>query len=147
MEHLPGGNLSQVDLFANFHLIERWLTQITSALVYLHERGIIHRDVKLHNLMLDGEGNAKLIDFGISTWKWMLEYQGYTQIGSPCYMAPEMVLQKYLTAYFRKYDEKIDVFALGICVYQLIHKRSPFKGSNKQEYWEHMITDKVEYGR
>ena len=100
MEHLPGGNLSQIDTTANFHLIERWLRQITSALVYLHERGIIHRDVKLHNLMLDGEGNAKLIDFGISTWKWMLDYQSSSQIGSPCYMAPEMVLRQYSTAYF-----------------------------------------------
>jgi serine/threonine protein kinase len=69
-------------------VLEQWVTQITSALAYLHERGIIHRDIKLQNVMLDNEGNAKLIDFGISLWKWMIPYQSKSFMGSPCYMAP-----------------------------------------------------------
>jgi len=88
MEHLSGGNLHSVRLDANYPLLEEWIFQITSALAYLHEKGLIHRDIKLQNIMLDKEKKIKLIDFGVSIWKWMLPYESNNFIGSPCYMAP-----------------------------------------------------------
>jgi len=95
MEHLPGGTLYPIKQHYHSHsyydTLFEWTQQTVSALVYLHERGIIHRDVKLGNLMLDGEGKIKLIDFGVSTWKWMLPFENKSLIGSPPYMAPEII--------------------------------------------------------
>ena len=94
MEYVSGGNLSQISLESNFSKLEQWLIEISSAMVYLHDRGIIHRDIKLSNIVLTHDNKAKLIDFGISIWKWMLPYETNNCIGSPCYMAPEMVLKQ-----------------------------------------------------
>ena len=80
--------MQQVSLNDNYKVLEEWTLQIASALVYLHERGIIHRDIKLSNLMLNAEKIVKLIDFGVSIWKWMLPYESNSCVGSPCYMAP-----------------------------------------------------------
>ena len=79
----------------NYQLLEQYLTDIVSGLVYLHERGLIHRDLKLSNLMLDG-GRVKIIDFGISIWRWMLPLEKNSCVGSPCYMAPEVILRRYV---------------------------------------------------
>jgi serine/threonine protein kinase len=99
MEHLGGGHLQASALSSSPCRLADWTGQICSALSYLHERGIIHRDIKLSNLMLDKAGSVKLIDFGVSIWKWMLPFESNSFIGSPCYMAPEVVLRKYPPAH------------------------------------------------
>ena len=68
---------------------------MASALAYLHSLGIIHRDVKLSNVMLTAELEVKLIDFGVSTWQWLLPHEPAKLVGSPCYMAPEMFHLEY----------------------------------------------------
>lgn len=87
MEHL-NRTLEYIQFDGNWLKLQRWTLEICSALDYLHSRGIIHRDLKLSNLMLDDDGKVKLIDFGVSTWKWLLPYESNKVIGSPCYMAP-----------------------------------------------------------
>lgn len=96
MEHL-NRTLEHVQFNRNWTLLQELTIGICSALDYLHSRGIIHRDVKLSNLMLDSNGVVKLIDFGVSTWKWLLPYESNNVIGSPCYMAPEIFQQKYMS--------------------------------------------------
>ncbi len=102
------------------------LFQIGSALSYAHRRGqgVIHRDVKPANVMVDREGNAVVMDFGIS--KVGASQSGLTQtgatIGTPEYMSPEQCMDKELTG-------ASDQYALGIVAYEMLTGAVPFKGS------------------
>lgn len=73
-----------------------WIYQLALGLEFMHRRGIIHRDIKLENIGLDGQGNAKLLDFGSAILKWELKEQGFSLVGTPAYTAPEMITRQYL---------------------------------------------------
>ncbi len=103
------------------------LFQIGSALSYAHRRGrgVIHRDVKPANVMVDREGNAVVMDFGIS--KVGASQSGLTQtgatIGTPEYMSPEQCMDRELSG-------ASDQYALGIVAYEMLTGAVPFKGSS-----------------
>lgn len=67
---------------------------MSKALAYIHELGIIHRDVKLANLIRNEEDDIKLIDFGVSIFKDQIALEKRRLVGSACYMAPEIILNK-----------------------------------------------------
>ncbi len=90
--------------------------QVLRGIRFLHERGIIHRDIKPENILLDEGDVPKISDFG-----WSVEGGARkTFCGTLEYMAPE-VLQR------GNYDEKVDVWALGILLYEMLHGRAPFQ--------------------
>lgn len=91
MEFLGGGTLGSVRLNGKYEKLWRWVYQVCHALCHIHRKGIIHRDIKLSNVVLDQRGNAKLIDFGVATFKWKLVQEGFKMAGTPCYTAPEMI--------------------------------------------------------
>lgn len=98
------------------------------ALQEAHRVGIVHRDIKPENVMVrDGDGTLKLMDFGIAQ---ILDDQKLTLtgqlIGSPAYMAPELISGKPL-------DQRTDLFSLGILLYQLATGTLPFSGRNPHE--------------
>jgi serine/threonine protein kinase len=102
------------------------LFQVGSALSYAHRRGrgVIHRDVKPANIMVDREGHAVVMDFGIS--KVARVQSGLTQtgatIGTPEYMSPEQCMDQELTG-------ASDQYALGVVAYEMLTGAVPFKGS------------------
>jgi len=98
--------------------------QTALALDYLHKRNIIHRDIKPENLLLDKSGNIKVCDFGWSAEADNAKRQ--TFCGTIDYMAPEMI--KNLP-----YDYHIDIWSLGVLLYELLHGKAPFRGRNDEE--------------
>jgi hypothetical protein len=99
--------------------------QIARALSFAHQEGLVHRDVKPQNVLLNGEGEAKVTDFGIAR---SLDVQhGMTQtgtvLGTSDYIAPEQ-------AQGQRVDEQTDVYSLGVVMYELLTNEVPFPGEN-----------------
>ena len=96
--------------------------QVCEGLAEAHKLGVVHRDLKPHNLMIDRDGNVKIMDFGIAR---SLKTKGITgtgvMIGTPEYMSPEQV-EGHET------DERSDIYALGVILYEMLTGRVPFEG-------------------
>lgn len=129
LDYLPGGNLNQ-RILAMKKMIEAKAIKIIYALlnvcIYLHKFSIVHRDVKPENILLksvDNEDHIKLIDFGLSCY---ISETHSIRCGSPGYIAPEILSSE-------SYNEKSDLFSIGIILFILISGHSPFSGSTTDE--------------
>ncbi|KAH7711196.1 Protein KIN-29 [Aphelenchoides avenae] len=101
----------------------RIFQQIVSAVAYCHVNGIVHRDLKAENLLLDKKGNVKLIDFGFSNYQ-KPDALLSTWCGSPPYAAPELLLAQ-------EYNGTMsDVWSLGVVLYILVTAGFPFPGDS-----------------
>lgn len=103
--------------------IINWLIQTCLALKYIHNLHVIHRDIKPQNLFLTKNGIIKIGDFGISKILNKNHTKTNTHIGTPLYMAPEVIESK-------KYDYKADIWSLGITFFELMSFKSPYKANN-----------------
>jgi len=96
--------------------------QICEGLVEAHRLGVVHRDLKSNNIMIDKEGNVRIMDFGIAR---SIEGKGITgpgvMIGTPEYMSPEQVEGKEV-------DPRSDIYSLGIILYEMVTGKLPFEG-------------------
>ena len=112
----------------------RYLLQMVSATVYLHSKGIVHRDLKPENLLFEtteATSNLKLIDFG--TCKHFTKRMRILErVGSPYYMAPEVISGDY--------NEKCDVWSLGVILFVMLSGMPPFNGKNDTEILMNIMT-------
>jgi serine/threonine-protein kinase len=96
--------------------------QVCEGLEEAHKLGVVHRDLKPQNIMVDEEGNARIMDFGIAR---SIKEKGITaagvMIGTPEYMSPEQVEGKDV-------DQRSDIYSLGVILYEMVTGRVPFEG-------------------
>ncbi|KAG6837156.1 hypothetical protein H0H93_013746 [Arthromyces matolae] len=105
-------------------VVRFYIAQLSSALAFLHDNGIMHRDLKPDNILLDERGNAHLTDFNIAVHFGERRLTGVA--GSMAYMAPEILTK-------RGYTYHIDWWSLGVCAYELIFGRRPFRGRTNSD--------------
>jgi serine/threonine protein kinase/PKD repeat protein/uncharacterized protein YraI len=125
MRYLEGGTLKDVLDRGALPLVDisYFMRQTASALEYAHRQGVVHRDIKPSNIMIDQDGNAFLMDFGIARLA-ASSAEGLTQtgfaVGTPGYMAPEQGMG------LDNIDLRADVYSLGVMTYQMITGRMPY---------------------
>ncbi len=106
----------------------RIVGQIAEALDYAHTQGVIHRDVKPSNILVDAKGQAKLTDFGIALLASAETMHTHGTLGTTYYMSPEQA-----DASLAQIDHRTDVFSLGVVLYEGLCGQRPFEGDNNQQ--------------
>ncbi|GAB4822230.1 hypothetical protein N2152v2_009276 [Parachlorella kessleri] len=109
------------------------LQQLLLALQFCHRKDVVHRDIKLENILIDGEGNMKLIDFGLCGY-YVAGKRLRCHCGSPSYAAPEIVARKdYL-------GPPVDVWSLGIVLFAMLAGYLPFHAKEKKQLSEKILS-------
>mmetsp|Transcript_16077 Transcript_16077/g.24974 ORF Transcript_16077/g.24974 Transcript_16077/m.24974 type:complete len:174 (-) Transcript_16077:139-660(-) len=96
------------------------------AFEYMHQLGIVHRDIKSHNILVDQDLHVKVCDFGLAKFTADLNKGSMQYAGTPTYMAPEL-FQK------RTYDQSVDTFAFGCLLWEIICRDIPLAGLDAQD--------------
>lgn len=105
---------------------------------YLHANGIVHRDIKLENILLDGNGNVKIGDFGVSKKVGHNELL-FEQCGTPAYIAPEIVKEIGYKGF------PVDIWSAGICLFAILYGNVPFKANHVSDLNIAILEQKIEY--
>lgn len=100
--------------------------QIIEGLDYCHSKSILHRDIKLDNILLDSEGEVKICDFGVSKIVKPGEIMN-EQCGTPAYIAPEILRDKGYQGF------AADIWSVGVVLYAMLYGTVPFKANNMSE--------------
>ena len=139
MEYASNGNLYSYmkKNKLNNEMISQFLRDIISIIKYLHSLNIIHRDIKPENLLLDNNLRIKLCDYGWATHLKNNE-QINTYCGTPDYVAPEILKKEF-------YDYKIDIWSIGVLLFEMLFNYSPFTANNNNERFKNIIKGRINW--
>src|SRR5262244_1542105 len=129
MEYLDGRTLKELIVSrgaAPINVAIEYARQILSALRFAHRHGIVHRDIKPHNVLVDGEGRVKVTDFGIARAGASQMTEAGSIVGTAQYLSPEQARGAAV-------DQRSDLYSLGIVLYELLTGTVPFNGDTPVE--------------
>ena len=129
MEYLDGRSLKELIVTrgpAPVPVAVDYARQILSALRFAHRHGIVHRDIKPHNVLVDGEGRVKVTDFGIARAGASQMTEAGSIVGTAQYLSPEQ-------ARGTNVDQRSDLYSLGVVLYELLTGSAPFGGDTPVE--------------
>ncbi|ODQ78290.1 hypothetical protein BABINDRAFT_162941 [Babjeviella inositovora NRRL Y-12698] len=140
MEYIAGGDLMYHVQKGKFtpRRAQFYAAEVLLALKYLHENGVIYRDLKLDNIMLTTDGHIKVADYGLCKENMWYGNTTNTFCGTPEFMAPELVTEQ-------PYGRAVDWWTFGVLLYQMILNQSPFKGDDEDEIFNAIVHDEVVY--
>lgn len=140
VDYMPGGDLdkylnSQPNKAVDLQTTQLYAAQVFLALKFLHRNGVIYRDLKPENILLSHAGHCILADFGLSKdfGSQVDQMQAQSFVGSPFYVAPDVLRQK-------DYTNAIDYWSFGILVYRMLYGRAPFSGKTMKEVFDNIMT-------
>ncbi|XP_013095073.2 serine/threonine-protein kinase Nek9-like isoform X2 [Biomphalaria glabrata] len=140
MEYANGGTLYDKIISSSKLWPEQdilwYLYQMSSALAYIHQYGIIHRDIKTLNIFLTKVGLVKLGDFGISRFLEPTNQMADTVVGTPYYMSPELMQGE-------RYNNKSDIWALGCVLYEMLTLSRTFQASNPLKLAKEVVKGEI----
>lgn len=134
MEYVKGCTLekyAEVDSLLPFCTVAEIIYKCCKALEYAESQGVIHRDIKPANILLHGNVDIKISDFGAATVQ-TLQITQVSGVGSPAYMSPEQIKELPLT-------HQTDIYSLGVTMYKLLTGKLPFDVSNKSSMMYHAL--------
>jgi len=141
LEYAAGGELFDILYYtAKLEpiLARTYFRQLVAGISCMHDHGIIHRDIKPQNLLLDNKYNLKITDFGLSkidpTGNSTIKMNDW-HVGTRGYQAPEILLRK-------DYDKKVDIFAMGVVLFILLGGYPPFEHARENDKWYQFIATK-----
>jgi serine/threonine protein kinase len=105
---------------------------------FMHERGIIYRDLKLDNIMLAGDGHIKIADFGLCKENVIGDAKTKTFCGTPDYIAPEIIEMV-------PYGASVDYWTMGVFIYELMLGQPPYSGESEEDLFESITTSTPRY--
>lgn len=113
---------------------------VVLGLEFLHMNGIVYRDLKLDNLLLDRDGFVKIADFGLCKEDMWYGCRTATFCGTPEFLAPEVLTDV-------SYTRAVDWWGLGVLIYEMLVGESPFPGDDEEEVFDSIVNDDVRYPR
>lgn len=138
MEFCPGGDLfDQLYKHKSFNPDDTaiYSSQVVLPLEYLHSLGIVHRDLKLENILVAQDGALKLTDFGFAKY---IKYRSWTLCGTPEYLAPELILEK-------GHGKAVDYWAFGVLFFEMLNGHSPFEAEDHLATYQKILDGTVNY--
>jgi serine/threonine protein kinase len=138
MEFVEGKTLTQIVPLQKIQTAIEYAIQIGDALKEAHSKGIVHRDIKADNIMVNTKGQIKVMDFGLAKLRGSLKLtRTSSTVGTLAYMAPEQIQNGEV-------DARSDIFSFGVVLYEMLTGHTPFKGDHEAALMYSVLNDEPE---